>query len=257
MLLGRTMSGKTHSLRTLIAAGVTPFIVATEYPDVLLDVPKEKLHWHYVEPGRADWETLLDNAQKINLLSNEALQKLPGINKDKYRQFFEIINVCKNFKCDRTGEAFGDASTWGFDRALVIDHLTGLSIIARDLAVGAKPIITQPDWGVMMHNLEMFLNACVTGTKCMFILLAHVERETDEVAATSRIMASTLGRKLAPKLPTFFSDIPFCRREGTTFTWDTSVTDIDVKWRNLPLNGKLPQDFGPLVQAWKQRAGIA
>jgi hypothetical protein len=257
MLIGSPGSGKTHSLRTLIANGITPFIVATEYPDILEDTPKDKCHWHYIEPGKADWATLKDNAEKINLLSNDALQKLPGVNKDKYRQFFEIIATCANFKCDRTGESYGDASTWGPDRALVIDSLSGLSIMARDLAVGAKPIITQPDWGVMMQNLEQFINACTTGTKCFFILTAHPERELDEAVGSSKVMASTLGRKLAPKLPRFFSDVVMCRREGTKFSWDTAAIDVDVKWRNLPLAGNLQPDFGQMVRAWRDRLAKA
>lgn len=257
MLLGGPGSGKTHSIRTLAAAGVEVFILATEYPDVLLDTDPKQVHWHYIEPGKADWATLEDNAQKINMLSNEALQKLPGINKEKYRQFFDVLSTCRNFVCDRTGEKFGDASTWDTSRALVIDSLSGLSIMARDLAVGAKPIITQPDWGVMMQNLEAFINAATTGTKCWFVLTAHLERELDEVAGTSKLMASTLGRKLAPKLPRYFSDVVLCRRDGLKFSWDTSVSDTDVKWRNLPLAGNLAQDFGQLMSGWKARIAQA
>jgi len=251
MLLGGPMAGKTTSLRTLAANGIELAIVATEYPDVLLDAP-ENIHWHYIEPGKADWATLTDNATKINALSNEALQKLPGINKEKYRQFFEVIGTCANFKCDRCGKVLGDSAKWGTDRALVIDSLSGLSIMARDLAVGAKPIITQPDWGVMMQNLETFITVC-QGLTCWLIITAHLEREIDEVAGTSRIMAQTLGRKLAPKLPRFFSDVILCRRDGLEWSWDTSVTDTDVKTRNLPIVGKIKPDFGQIVTAWKTR----
>lgn len=252
------MTGKTHSLRTFLACGVEVFIVATEFPDVLSDTDPERCHWHYIEPGKADWATLLDNATMINNMSNDALQKIPGINKQKYRQFFEVLNTCKAFKCDRTGKDFGDASTWGLDRALVIDSLSGLSIMARDLTVGAKPIITQPDWGVMMQNLEAFLNACVTGTRCWFILTAHLEREMDEAAGTSKLMASTLGRKLAPKLPRYFSDVIMCKRDhdkalDKAFTWDVNTPEADVKTRNLPLQGNLSQDFKQIVDAWKKR----
>lgn len=256
MLLGAPMAGKTHVLRTLIAAGVTPFIIATEYPDILADTKPSECHWHYVEPGKADWDTMISNAEKINVLSNDALQKLPGINKEKYRQFFEVLGACKNFKCDRTGEVFGDSSKWGTDRALVIDSLSGLSIMARDLAVGAKPIITQPDWGVMMQNLEAFLNVCTTGTQCWFIITAHLEKEVDEVGGTMKLMAQTLGRKLAPKLPRFFSDVILCKRSGKSWSWDTSAVDVDLKTRNLPIAAELPADFGQIVRAWKARTGV-
>jgi len=170
----------------------------------------------------------------------------------------EIFSALNDFTCDRTGKKYGDASKWGLDRVLVIDSLSGLSIMARDLAVGAKPIITQPDWGVMMHNLEMFLNACVTGTRCTFVLTAHLEREIDEVSGGQRLMASTLGRKLAPKLPRFFSDVVLCKREGKSFVWDVSVSDVDVKARNLPIGvGNLQQNFKQIVEAWEKRTGVA
>lgn len=256
MLMGGPSSGKTHSLRTFLDLGLEVFIIATEYPDVLLDTPPEKMHWAYVEPGLADWDTLKSNAEKINALSNDALQKLPGVNKQKYRQFFDVLNVLSNFKCERTGQVFGNAAEWGLNRVLVIDSLSGLSIMARDLAVGAKPIISQPDWGVMMHNLEMFLNACVTGTRCTFVLTAHLERELDEVSGGMRLMASTLGRKLAPKLPRFFSDVVLCKRDGRSWSWDTSVSDVDVKARNLPIGvGGIPQNFKQIVDAWEKRTG--
>lgn len=268
MLLGGPASGKTTSLITLAALGISVRIIATEYPDVLLDAPCAAgpttlrgvsypnwggIHWKYVEPGRADWATLMSNAQTINNLSNDLLQKLPGINKEKYRQFFDVITGCSNFVCERCGAKFGDATTWGTDTALVEDSLSGLSIMARDLAVGAKPIITQPDWGVMMQNLEAFLNACTTGTKAWFVLTAHIEREVDEAASTTKLMASTLGRKLAPKLPRFFSDVILCKRDGANWVWDTMSADVDVKTRNLPFGSKIPPDFKAIHSAWKAR----
>lgn len=262
MLLGGPMTGKTHSLRTLVTLDIDVRIIATEYPDVLADVPcvNDKgvgIHWKYIEPGKADWATLLDNAAQINSLSNDMLQKLAGINKQKYKQFFDVLNACKEFKCDRCGKNFGDASTWSTNVALAMDSLSGLSIMARDLAVGAKPIITQPDWGVMMQNLEAFLNVCVTGTKCWFILTAHLEKEMDEAAGTTKLMASTLGRKLAPKLPRYFSDVILCKRNGVSFQWDVNAPDTDVKARNLPFGrGDLNQNFQQIHDAWKKRTGL-
>lgn len=252
LLIGASHTGKTTALKTLIKCGITPLIIATEYPDVLEDTPLDACHWHYIPPGNTDWDVLLDNAKKINSLSNDALQKLPGVNKEKYRQFFDVIQAANNFHCDRCDKSFGNAATWGSDRALVIDSLSGLSIIARDLVTGAKPVITQPDWGVMMENLERFLNAC-TSLPCWFIMTAHTEREVDEVAGTSKLMASTLGRKLPPKIPRFFSDVILCRRNGATFTWDTSTIDVDTKWRNLKLAGNMEPDFAAIVSTWKNR----
>ena len=272
MLLGGPAGGKTTSLLSLAAKGISVRIVATEYPDVLLDLPcadgKQTVrgvtyetwggvHWKYTEPGKTDWATLTSNAEKINTLSNDALQKLPGINKEKYRQWFDMLKSCSNFTCERCGKQFGDATNWTVNEALVMDSLSGLSIMARDLTVGAKPVITQPDWGVMMQNLEAFLNACTTGTKCWFVLTAHLERELDESTSSTKLMASTLGRKLAPKLPRFFTDVIYCRREGTSWYWDTAAIDVDSKTRNLPINGKLNPDFGQIVDTWRAKQKVS
>lgn len=256
ILLGGIGSGKTEAIRTLVNTGIEVFMLAIEYPDILKDIPKEKLHWKYIPPAIPDWPTLIDNANKINMLNNKALQDLPGMNQQKYRQFFSVLEGCANFKCDRDGKEYGDVTKWEPNRALVIDSLSGLSILSRDLAVGSKPILSQPDWGKAMDNLERFINLCTTGTRCLFVLTAHTERETDEITGGTSIMASTLGRKLAPKLPRFFTDVIHCKRDGTKFSWSTSTSGMELKRRNLPFSDNLAPDFGPLVENWKKRNGL-
>jgi len=253
MLVGDTGTGKTYALRTLIAAGITPFIIAFEYPDILEDLPADKCHWHYIPPAMPKWDVLLDNAKKITLYSNEALQKLPGLNKDKYTQWYEVLNTCANFKCDRDGKEYGDVAEWGADRALIIDGLSGLSIVSMDLAIGAKPVISQPDWGTAMGNLERFHNVCCTALKCWYILIAHLEPEKDEVSGGVVLMASTLGKKLAPKLPRPLTDIIHAKRTGTDFTWSTISPNVALKARNLPLSDKLRPDFGQIATTWRAR----
>ena len=53
LLLGETGRGKTHSIRTLLDAGVTPFVVFTEQGmDTLADLPPDACHWHYIPPAK-------------------------------------------------------------------------------------------------------------------------------------------------------------------------------------------------------------
>jgi hypothetical protein len=84
-------------------------------------------------------------------------------------------------------------------------------------------------------------------------MAAHLEREQDEVTGGVQLMASTLGKKLAPRLPRFFSDVVHCRRDGTNFFWSTASNNVDLKARNLPISDKLPASFVPLLKAWKDR----
>lgn len=257
MLVGGVGSGKTHCLRTLIDAGITPFILFTE-PGMrtVSDIPPEKLHWKYIPPAAPSWEAMLDNAQKINTLSFKALTQMGDMQKQQYGQFLEVLSTMNNFVCDRTGESFGDVATWEGNRAIVIDSLTGLNIMAMDMVVGAKPVKAMGDWGVAMDNLERFITVMTTNVNCHFILTAHLEPEKDEVTGGIHLMASTLGKKLAPKIPRFFDDVVLCRNEEGKYSWATEDYRVDLKHRNLPGSKQLPPSFVPLIESWKKAGGV-
>jgi hypothetical protein len=138
----------------------------------------------------------------------------------------------------------------------VIDSLSGVNIMAMNLVVGSKPVKHQGDWGVAMDNLERLVQKLCIDTKCHFVLIAHAERETDEVQGGSKIMAATLGRKLAPRLPRFFSDVVLADKQGTKFTWSTAAVGADLKARNLPIADGLPPDFGQIIASWKKQGGL-
>jgi hypothetical protein len=255
LLLGATGTGKTYCLRTLADAGLEVFIISTEpgIASTLGDTDPSKVHWHYIAPATASWTDMIQSAERINQLSFEALAKLPDINKRKYHEFLDVLTTCNDFVDDRTGQHFGDVSTWGPDRALVVDSLSGLNVMAMNLVIGSKPVKSQADWGVSMDNLERFITKLTTDTRCFFILTAHLERETDEMTGGTQLMASTLGRKLAPRLPRFFDDVVQCRREGDKFVWATDTLNVDLKARNLPLSGSLAPSFTQIITAWRSK----
>lgn len=257
LLEGMTGSGKTHAIRTLVEAGITPFVIATEpgIVSTLGDIPADKLHWKYIAPAQVSWSDMLDNAKKINSMSFESLTKLPSMGKEKYGQFLEVVSTCANFVCDRDGKSYGSVDSWGTDRCLVLDSLSGLNLMAMDLVVGAKPVKAPGDWGVAMDNLERFINRCTCGVSCHFVLTAHLERERDEVTGGTTVTVSTLGQKLAPKIPRFFDDVIQCKQEGGNFTWNTQSGQAALKTRHLPIAEKLPPDFRQIVEAWKKRGG--
>lgn len=257
LLAGATGSGKTHSIRTLLDLGLEVFVVFSEPgQEVLGDIPPERgLHWHYIAPAKASFADLIDSAKKINTLNYDALAKLPAINKQKYNQFIELLSTLNNFKCDRTGEAFGDVSTWGPERVLVIDSLSGLNIMAMDLVVGSKPTKSMSDWGVAQDNLERLVQKLCVDTQCHFIMTAHLEKEHDEVTGRTTLMVSTLGRKLAPRMPRFFSDVVMAKREGDKFSWSTAEMNADLKARNLPIATNLEPGFEQILRVWESRGG--
>lgn len=257
MLIGPSGSGKTTSIKTLIAAGITPFCVFTEPGfEVLGDIPPDKLHWNYIPSATQSFESMMDASDKINSYSFESLTKMVDQNRKQYRQFIDLLTVLNKYTCQRDGKDYGDVTKWGTDRALVIDSLSGINAMVMNLMVGAKPVRNQADWGVAQNNLENLVNKLCMDTKCHFVLVGHVERETDEVLGGSKIMISTLGKKLAPKLPRFFSDVILSVKDGAKFSWSTANPNADLKARNLPIADGLPPDFKPIIDNWKKQGGV-
>lgn len=256
LLMGESGTGKTYAIRTLIDAGITPFCIFLEPGfEVLGDIPPEKLHWRYIKPGSSGWTTLQANHEKLNTFSFKMLADMPPPDKAQYHQFVDLLKALNNFVCDRTGECFGDTLKWNTDRALVIDGLSGLSLIAMREWVGSKNLLSQGDWGVAMAGIEQFIQQLCYDVTSHVVLIAHTERELDETAGVSKIMTSTLGKKLAPKIPRFFSDVILAKREGSKFSWDTADSSAALKARNLPIASGQSPSFVPLITKWKAQGG--
>ena len=253
MLLGESGTGKTHSIRTLVDAGLEVFVFYTEPGmEVLADIPSDKLHWHYVPPAAPDFASMIASATKINTMSFDALTKLPDIDKRKFTEFIEVLTALSDFQCDRTGLKYGAVDSWGPDRVLVMDSLSGLNIAAMNLVAGSKPVKSMGDWQVAVDNLERLLMKLCVDTRCHFVLTAHLERETDEVTGGTTLVSSTLGRKLGPKLPRFFSDVVHVKRQGEKFTWSTATSNVATKNRYLSIADALPPSFKPIIDSWKK-----
>lgn len=259
-LTGEYGSGKTTAIRTLVEAGLEVFCIFTEDSRGLLnDLPSSKLHWMYIPPADTDWDTMNDAMRKANTLSQDALMKMPDPNRQRYNQLMSVVDACKNFKCERTDQAFGDVTEWNTDRVLFVDSMTGLNAMSMDLIVGSKLIKAQADWQMAQTNLERLIRRWCTGLYCHFVLTAHVEREADEVSGGIKLMIATLGRKLAPQLPRNFDEVIFLRRAGqgaATFVWSNTEPNIALKNRYLPMSDKLAPSFVPLLNEWKKKGGV-
>jgi hypothetical protein len=247
ILQGPTGSGKTFSLKSLVEAGLELFVIPTEpgIENVLGDLPTEKCHWHYIPPATPDWDTMLKSANAINTMTQDILQKSDG-NRGEYRQFIEFLDCCSNFKCDRTGKEYGAVDDFDTTRVLAVDGMSGLSIMAMDLVAGNKPAKTMADWGMAMDNLERLITKLACATKCSFVLTAHQDREMDEISGGTTVTVSTLGRKLAPKIPRFFDEVVQTVRDGKDFKWSTAESGSVLKARILPISDALRPDFGQI-----------
>lgn len=261
-LMGPAGTGKTHALGTLVDTGMEVFALFTEsgveslqgyYADRGRQIP-DNLHYHVVRAPDSSFEDMIAAATRINTQSLESLSKLMDPDRSKHNQFISILKALANFTDDRTGESFGSVATWPASRVLALDGLTGLGRAAMAMVVGGKPVKSQPDWGMAQDQVEKLLRKLCDDCRCSFVLLAHVERETDAVLGGVKIMVSTLGVKLAPKIPSMFSDVIYTVRQGDKWSWDTANSMADLKTRNLPIKSDLPPNFAPIVTKWYARA---
>lgn len=264
LLMGPAGTGKTHSIGSLVETGIEVFYLGLEpglesllgyFTDKGKTVPGN-LHWHQLEAPKASFLEMLDSATKINTMALDSLAKMSDPNRSKHNQFLKLLESFNNFPDDRTGEKYGCVDTWTSSRALVVDGMAGLARAAMSLVVGGKPVKNQSDWGIAQDQVEKIVRMLADNCRCHFVLLAHVERETDAVLGGVKIMVSTLGKALAPKLPPMFSDVILTVREGNKFSWDTGSALADVKTRNLAIAQGLPADFGAIINKWKSRGGV-
>lgn len=271
LVMGQPGCGKTDSLATLLASELETFVISTEPDGIasLLDscarrgVSINNLHWTSVMPATPGWSALSDMVTTIGTMGFEEIAKLKtGVGKADTRQpAMKLLNTLANFKCERTGEAFGDVTKWGDNRVLVLDSLSGLNIISMMLTLGYKPSAHQGEWGVAMNFIEQLLLKITSDRGAFFVLNAHVEKEINEISGINQIMIATLGRKLAPKIPRFFSEVVYAKRtlrDGkAAFTWSTADTSADLKNRSLPISNDLVQDYKPIVDAYRRRRALA
>lgn len=263
LLMGPAGTGKTFSIGTLVDSGVEVFYLGLEpgiesllayYKDKGQDLPAN-LHWHTLDAPKASFTELIDSANKINTMQLDTLAKMQDPNRSKHNQFIKMLEALNDFPDDRSGQKFGCVDTWGTNRALVVDGMAGLARAAMALVVGGKPVRNQSDWGIAQDQVEKVVRLWTDNCQCHFVLIAHVEREQDAILGGVKLMVSTLGKALAPKLPPMFSDVILTERSGSNFTWNTGSAMADVKSRSLPIAEKLPADFKAIINKWVSRGG--
>jgi hypothetical protein len=264
LLMGPPGTGKTFALGTLVDAGVELFYMGLEpglesllgyWTDRGLPVP-EGVHWHIIEAPKAKFTDLLAQAKKVNTMSLDALAKMADPDRRKHNTFELILESLNDFKCDRTGKTFGATDEWGPGRCLAIDGMAGLARAAMGLVVGGKPVQNQSDWGIAQRQVSTLLHMITNQLKCHFVMLAHVDRETDQVLGGVKITLKSLGKALGPEVVPMFSDVILSVREGDKFYWDTGSALADVKTRNLPIRSGMPPSFKPIVDKWLSRGGV-
>jgi hypothetical protein len=262
ILMGPSGTGKTHAIGTLVETGLETFYIPLEsgaeslvgyWTDRGESVP-QNLHLHALQQPQSSFLDIAEAAKRTNSLPHDAVMKMVDSRRGKYDGYLKLLTALHGFTDQRTGQVFEPADQWGTDRAIVLDGLTGLNDYAMQLVIGGRAERTQTDWGVAQAYVMSLIKKLTDGCRCHFILIAHVEREVDVVQGGVKLMVSTLGKAIAPIIPSKFSDVVLTRKEVDKFSWSTAEATADVKNRNLPLASKMEPSFGPLYAKWLSRS---
>lgn len=271
ILMGDGGTGKTHSIGTLVDTGIETFYFAIEqglesllgyWTDPRPDNPQPRpipsnLHWHKLEAPKADYKTFSEQALRINTLALDTLAKAPDPQRHLYNLWIKVGETMADFPDDRTGKKYGPVDSWGPDRAIVIDGLTGLCRAAMTCVVGARPVWNPGDYQVGQKQVEGFLRMTCDNVRAWFILIGHEEKEVDQINGGLVRTVSAIGKALAPIIPPMFSDVVLCTRDGTKWSWNTARSGVATKARNLPWADGLPASFKPMFETWRRRAEAA
>lgn len=275
ILEGEMGTGKTFAGRTLLmdakggfdgpsVSGIEKIcMLAMEsgWEEVLGDIPPKKLAVMYIPVSSGTWEGLKKMVSLANTASWESLSKMGGVNRHLYPEFDKVLGACANFIDERTGEALGPIFNFPQTYCFWFESISAFSEIAKNNAIGDKPMMIQSDYQLVQFPVIRFMNHVVFGTKCLFVATAHLEREQNTVNNQSELMISTVGKQIGHRLPRFFSDVIITDRIDTQsaggvttkFTWATVKPGVRTKTRNLPWSSELPPDFRPLIENFRKR----
>jgi hypothetical protein len=254
LVIGGTGNGKTHALRTFRQMGIKVFVIFTE-PGMrsLADTDPEWVDWRYIPPMKPNLQAAINMAKQINVLDRKQLANYQDPFRAQHNQYIEVLNTLANLRGDRTGKSYGMADKLGQGWALAIDSLSGIGIMAMGLVGGEKPVFDQGEWGIAMGRVLSQIQLLCFSIPSFLVVNAHEEREEDAITGGTKIMVSAPGKKLAPKVPLYFDDVFYAFRKDRNWLWSTNYPGVaDLKSRHLGIFDAMPQDYGPVVTAWKK-----
>lgn len=211
------------------------------------------LAWYVFKDQPFDIKTLKAAANKVGILSYEALTKSIDPDRAAHNSYEKLLGVMADFVDDRTGEKLGNIGEWDNKVIFAIDSLTELAIICMKMVIGNKPTAAPPDFGVGQNNLINLLRYLTQGFDPTVVITAHLQRQTNELTGGVSLMVKAIGKALGDDIPQLFSEVLYAKREGSEWFWDTAAIGVTTKTRYLPISAKIQPNLGRVMDGWVKR----
>ena len=203
-------------------------------------------------PAGDNWEATREFVEKLGKLDSVedmARIKIPLEVRHAYQQYLDLYDIRADFTCEVCNEAFGDVRSWGEDRVFVNDGLSGLTQIATHYVNGPRPFLALALYQPVMGLIRSYIHECVGLPNASYILIAHWDREINEVTREKTITIDTIGQKLAPRILKEFDEIMISRHEeGRKFWWSTIEDGVELKCRRLPYSASIQPNYGEIFK---------
>lgn len=200
LLIGNSGAGKTGALASLVEAGYELRIIDFDSGlDALVNILKDK------DPGllsKVEFNSFRDKFKATAMGT-----KVDGAPK----AYSAALRALEKWPDDGS-----DPASWGPKRVLVLDSLTHAGNAAFQWAKGMNPAAKEPrQWYNAAQDLirDMLLNLTSDSFQTNVIVISHIDLRETQTGIKG--YASSIGKALGPKIPTFFNTMILSEMGGT------------------------------------------